>query len=412
MATGSSLYQLEVKLPSEDGITRTQVIRLKGMEQLWYSERNGFPEQGNTELLYIATDEKKIYIWFENDYLALSGYADDVLSQLNELKAQLVGYNTHTHKFTPKGQIIGNAIGEISYTTTIVNSMISAGVLPTFEANYGDSTLTFVWSPGELPQAEPIEVISGLDYTLAQLIFEGEEAESGGPVWSEEEEPETPTYTGSYSITPSSTAQTLAVNGLLMTDDIVIEAIPYTETSYSYGTTVKIEQGSEISAYSLNETETIVYTGDCEITPSNKTQILAVNGLIMNSDIVIKAIPYSEKANDYGTTIEIGPESAVGTWKFNDVLTLDGYDDFYENGDPDGYVNFIDAEGNSYSRLIPSIDGASVEVTILAYTETFVYSNFRGWSDEKYKTITITDGDDIYDENLISFLKACATKQS
>lgn len=181
MATGNSLYQLEVKLPSEDGITRTQVIRLKGTEQLWYSTRDDFPEQGNNEMLYVATDEKKIYIWFENDYLALSGYADDVLSQLDELKAELVGYETHTHNFVAKGKIVGNAIGNITYSTATVNSMINAGQMPIFDSEYNGDTLSLLWTPGVLPEAEAIEVVKGIEYTLAKLTFEGEETESGQP---------------------------------------------------------------------------------------------------------------------------------------------------------------------------------------------------------------------------------------
>lgn len=57
-----ALYQLEIKLPSgENGESRTQVINIKGAAQIWYSLRSEFPEIGNNELLYVATDEKRIY---------------------------------------------------------------------------------------------------------------------------------------------------------------------------------------------------------------------------------------------------------------------------------------------------------------------------------------------------------------
>lgn len=64
MSNTEGLYQLEVKLPSDqNGETRTQVIKLKGLEQIQFSSRLGFPNVGDSSLLYVATNENKIYRW-------------------------------------------------------------------------------------------------------------------------------------------------------------------------------------------------------------------------------------------------------------------------------------------------------------------------------------------------------------
>lgn len=51
-------------------------------------------------------------------------------------------------------------------------------------------------------------------------------------------------YNGSYDITPSVDSQTLATKDKLMSNNMVVEGIPYYETSNDYGYTVYI--GSEV----------------------------------------------------------------------------------------------------------------------------------------------------------------------
>lgn len=38
-----------------------------------YGYREGFPAEGQAGIMYIAVDEKKSYIWFNNEYLPVSG---------------------------------------------------------------------------------------------------------------------------------------------------------------------------------------------------------------------------------------------------------------------------------------------------------------------------------------------------
>lgn len=47
-------------------------------------------------------------------------------------------------------------------------------------------------------------------------------------------------YSGSYSVTPSATAQSLSTSGKVMKDNVSVSAIPYNEESNSSGTTVTI----------------------------------------------------------------------------------------------------------------------------------------------------------------------------
>lgn len=51
-------------------------------------------------------------------------------------------------------------------------------------------------------------------------------------------------YDGSYDIIPKTTSQTLNTTNKIMRDDVLIEEIPYFETSNEYGNTIYI--GSEV----------------------------------------------------------------------------------------------------------------------------------------------------------------------
>lgn len=71
------------KLADADGLVdRLSLIddRLTALEEkesdvVTYGYRSGFPPIGETNKLYVAADEGKSYIWFDNDYLPVSGGA-------------------------------------------------------------------------------------------------------------------------------------------------------------------------------------------------------------------------------------------------------------------------------------------------------------------------------------------------
>lgn len=51
---------------------------------------------------------------------------------------------------------------------------------------------------------------------------------------------ELPTYSGSYTVIPSSQEQILDTEDKIMEEDVDVKAIPYYETSNEYGTTIFI----------------------------------------------------------------------------------------------------------------------------------------------------------------------------
>lgn len=70
MPETQGLYQMEVKLPSgPNGESRTQVVHLKGLEQIKFHTKFEFPNTGSSDLLYVATDENKIYRWDSTDLI-------------------------------------------------------------------------------------------------------------------------------------------------------------------------------------------------------------------------------------------------------------------------------------------------------------------------------------------------------
>ena len=126
-----ALYQLEVKLPSgENGETRTQVIKVKGAEQIWYSNREEFPEQGNTLMLYISVDTKKSYIWDSAaKQYALLG-SEEELFKLLDTKVGRDEFAAHTHTITLQGFLSEEIVGDMEATITTVKEIEEVGTLP------------------------------------------------------------------------------------------------------------------------------------------------------------------------------------------------------------------------------------------------------------------------------------------
>ena len=68
MPETQGLYQMEVKLPSgPNGESRTQVVKLKGLDQIKFHTKFEFPNTGSSDLLYVAIDENQIYRWDSTD---------------------------------------------------------------------------------------------------------------------------------------------------------------------------------------------------------------------------------------------------------------------------------------------------------------------------------------------------------
>lgn len=143
-----AIYQLEVKLPSgENGETRTQVIKLKGAAQIWYSLREEFPLAGNSEMLYVATDEQKIYFWNNiNGYIGTTVDLSSTISRIESLeknKLDVTVYETHYHEFTPSGEIEEQMTQEVSASKEDISSV---DAMPELSTEYTNSDQTLVFS--------------------------------------------------------------------------------------------------------------------------------------------------------------------------------------------------------------------------------------------------------------------------
>lgn len=75
-------YQLEVKKPNNE----TEVIHLLGEENLVFSSRSSFPATGVSGVLYIATDEKKMYYWSttNSEYILVANVGIETLTTGSE----------------------------------------------------------------------------------------------------------------------------------------------------------------------------------------------------------------------------------------------------------------------------------------------------------------------------------------
>lgn len=58
-----------------DHESRLKALEEKESDVVTYGYRSGFPTTGEANKLYVAADEGKSYIWFDNDYLPVSGGA-------------------------------------------------------------------------------------------------------------------------------------------------------------------------------------------------------------------------------------------------------------------------------------------------------------------------------------------------
>lgn len=93
-------------------------------------------------------------------------------------------------------------------------------------------------------------------------------------------------------------------------------------------------------------------------------------------------------------------ESAIGTWVFNSTIAMEEIGTEYA-------VDFT-SSGSSYSRIYFTGYGST---RLLIYGSTSVYSA-NGWTTPSYKTIVITGGTDANNPDLLTWLKANATRQA
>lgn len=177
-----ALYQLEVKLPSgENGESKTQVINLKGAAQIWYSLRSEFPEMGNDELLYVATDEKIIYFWsYEVGYVSteldVSGI-EERIQALEESKLDVEVYERHVHEFVATGVIKEEVVQEITTEASDINSVQEMPRLDTEYTN-GSQTLALSWFAGSTASKQ---VVTNAQVTKVTPTFEGSKGETTKP---------------------------------------------------------------------------------------------------------------------------------------------------------------------------------------------------------------------------------------
>lgn len=132
-----------------------------------------------------------------------------------------------------------------------------------------------------------------------------------------------PSYTGDYTVTPSTTVQTLPTNGKKMTDDVAVEAMPEGSVTI-YPTSVFLIPGISVDGNGLitvtisNETAqivagvvpgyvssvergTVTYSGsntsqlstrgEISVTPSTETQTLNVKNRYMTGNVIVNPIP-------------------------------------------------------------------------------------------------------------------------
>lgn len=104
----------------------------------------------------------------------------------------------------------------------------------------------------------------------------------------------------------------------------------------------------------------------------------------------------TEKMTAYNST-------AVGTWLFNSTLTAPTSSFSYS-------IDFTSG-GNEYSTIIYLFSAATPIGLCYGTTSNQVYTDATStWTDEMFKTITITGGTDATNSDFITWLKANATK--
>lgn len=114
MADNNALYQLEIKLPSKNGVAQTQELRIKGVSQLLVDTFDNFPALGEVGKLYIATDLSGIFIWdvISSDYM-LVGIGNGGIAMIDggdETEENWGKIETETRGFTTEANNYGTTI--------------------------------------------------------------------------------------------------------------------------------------------------------------------------------------------------------------------------------------------------------------------------------------------------------------
>lgn len=130
--------------------------------------------------------------------------------------------------------------------------------------------------------------------------------------------------------------------------------------------------------------------------------------LTVNNTAVEKVIVNGKECNKVvcnGVTVfeKQAQESIVGTWTFNSTLTAPTSSFSYS-------IDFT-SDGNEYSTIIYLFSAATPIGLCYGTTSNQVYTDATStWTDEMFKTITITGGTDATNSDFITWLKANATK--
>ena len=137
-----------------------------------------FPEKGNNELLYVATDEKRIYFWNDEEgYVAVEIDLSDVVGRIEALEKAKEEYDNHVHEFVPEGVIKEDVVMEVE---VVVEEIKAVETLPQWDNMYTENTqtLSFSWLAGA---TQTKQVATGVSVNKAKPTFEGIKGVSGIP---------------------------------------------------------------------------------------------------------------------------------------------------------------------------------------------------------------------------------------
>lgn len=175
--------------------------------------------------------------------------------------------------------------------------------------------------------------------------------------------------------------------------------------TYDYG--VKIESGSV--KYFKSGAETGAERGwgyyVYAISSQTTTPTITVNGTAVSSVIVNGKECNKVVCNGVTVFEKQSTETAVGGWLFNSVLSAPTSAFSYD-------IDFT-SDGNEYDTIIYLFSATTPIGLCYGTTSSQVYTDTTStWTDEMFKTITITGGTDATNSEFITWLKANATKSN
>jgi len=256
------------------------------------SEQLSFPNGFSTAIAAIPTGGGEEP--YTGDYEVTPTTSTQTLYTANKILGNNVTvYGMPTGSVTPNASVSSSVIGDGSYVHGSYD--VSLTVTPS-------ATVVSGYVSGDETGSTITRYVKGEKKTVKSTSSTQTITPTSGKVITEIEVQPNDVYSGTYTVTPSTSVQTLATNGKVMSDNVTVNALSGTKSITANGTNIPV---AGYAYADVNVPSGDPYTGTYTVTPSTSVQTLATNGKVMSDNVTVNALSGTKSITANGTNIPV-----------------------------------------------------------------------------------------------------------